>query len=200
MRTFYTVPTANGFRASIALEECGIDYDTRHVDLLQGEHRSDELLALNPFGRLPILKDGEAVVYGSMAVAMWAANHSGRLLPAKSEQDAFYHWLGIVMTDLAPTFSSHFFLDKLAPEPDEWGVSFHADILQRFLAGIDAHLANTTYFLTDYSVVDVLMYPSATASAARLPGALEPYPNLARWADGVGQRPAVLRGLAASQP
>lgn len=200
MRTLYTVPTANGFRASIALEECGIEYDTRHVDLLQGEHRSDEMLALNAFGRMPILKDGKKVVYGSTAIAMWAANHSGRLLPTPRDQDAFYHWLGIVMTDLAPTFASHFFLAQLAPEPDEWGINFHAGILQRFLAGIDSHLADSKLFLSEYSVIDVLMYPSATASAARLPDALEPYPHLARWADEVGSRDAVQRGMAASTP
>lgn len=200
MRTLYTVPTANGFRASIALEECGISYDTRHVDLLQGEHRSDEMLKLNPFGRMPILKDDDSVVYGSLAIAMWAANQSGKLLPAASEQDAFYHWIGVVMTDLAPTFASHFFLAQLAPEPDEWGVNFHAAILRRFLTGIDRHLADSQYFLSDYSVVDVLMFPSATASAARLSEGLEPYPDLARWAEHLGQRDAVQRGMAASTP
>ena len=78
MRTLYTVPTANGQRASVALEECGIDYAVRQIDFAKGEHRSDEVLALNPIGRLPILSDpdDDLVVYGSLAITRWAAARS----------------------------------------------------------------------------------------------------------------------------
>lgn len=83
MRTLYTVPTANGQRASIALEECGLEFETRTVDLLTGEHRNEAMLALNPFGRMPVLQyDSGETIYGSMAIGMHAAERTGKLLPS----------------------------------------------------------------------------------------------------------------------
>ncbi|MEM8816071.1 MAG: glutathione S-transferase family protein [Pseudomonadota bacterium] len=197
----YTVPTANGQRASIALEECGLDYEVRPIDFRKGEHRSDEVLALNPLGRLPILAEASSglVVYGSMAIARWAAAASGRLQPPPDQAAAMEHWAGIVMTDLSPAFASQFHLGVLAPEPHQWALDYYAEVIHRVLGVIDTHLTDREYFLGDsYSLADVLMYPSATSSTARLEGGLEPYPALMRWRDQVGARPAVIAGMAAS--
>ncbi len=87
MCTLNTVPTPNGKRASIALEECNLEYDIRIVDLTAGEHRSSEMLALNPVGRMPVLsvrdEPGEADrdLYGSLAIATYAAEKAGTLIP-----------------------------------------------------------------------------------------------------------------------
>ena len=201
MRTLYTVPTANGQRASVALEECGIDYAVRQIDFAAGEHRSEEVLALNPIGRLPILSDpdDDLVVYGSLAIARWAAARSAKLLPPPGREADAEVWTGIVMTDLSPAFASQFHLSVLAPEPHAWGLDYYAEVIHRVLGVIDSHLADNEYFLGDsFSFVDVLMYPSATSSTGRLEGGLTPYPALCRWRDRVGARPAVVRGMEAS--
>ena len=200
----YTVPTANGQRASVALEECGLAYDVRQIDFQKGEHRSEEVLALNPLGRLPILSgvtgdDPNSAIYGSMAIARWAAAETGRLLPPADKLAAMEQWIGTVMTDLSPAFASQFHLSFLAPERDEWGLGYYADTIHRVLAVIDAHLADHEYFLgEDYSLADVLTYPSAVSSIGRLDGGLDPYPSIRRWRDQVGGRPAVVKGMAAS--
>ncbi len=201
MVTLYTVPTANGQRASIALEECDIDYSVRHVDFARGEHRSPEVMALNPLGRLPILVDDQSgqVVYGSMAIVREAARRSGRLLPPESLETAADHWSGIVMTDLSPSFASQFHLGVLAPERFGWGLEYYGEVIDRILRVIDSHLAENVYFLgAEYTYVDVLMYPTAATSASRLPEGLEPYPAIQRWRDLVGARAAVQRGMEAS--
>jgi GST-like protein len=200
MRTLYTVSTANGQRASIALEECELDYDTRSVDLFNGEHRNEEMLALNPFGRMPVLQRGDSeTIYGSLAIGMYAARESGKLMPSAADENAFHHWIGVIMTDLVPAFAGQFYLGTLAPEKFEWGVDFYAEIIERFLNGIDAHLAKNEYFLAGgYSLVDVLMYPTAATSVPRVPGGLKLYPNITRWAALVGERSAVRRGMDAS--
>ena len=204
MRTLYTVPTANGQRASIALEECDLDYLTHAVNLYDGEHRSDEMLKLNPFGRMPVLTvehdSGETeALYGSLAIGQYAAESSGRLLPPAGARPRLHEWIGIVMTDLVPAFAGQFYLGTLAPEPDQWGVDFYQEIIQRYLANIDAHLANNEFFVAGlYTLVDVLMYPTAATSVTRMPGGLGPYPNLARWVETVAEREAVKRGMAAS--
>lgn len=201
MLTLYTVPTANGQRASIALEECGFEYELRHVDFTKGEHRSPEVLAVNPLGRLPVLIDEAAGlnVYGSLAIVRSAARLAGCLLPRAGAEIAADHWSGILMTDLSPCFASQFHLGVLAPERFEWGLDYYGEVIDRILSLIDRHLADNEYFLAaDYSYVDVLMYPTAASSAARLPGGLSAYPAIERWRDTVGARPAVQRGMAAS--
>jgi len=200
MTFLYTVPTANGQRASIALEECGVEYDVHTVDLLAGEHRNEEMLRLNPFGRMPVLAiEGGKTIYGSMAIGLHAARQSGKLLPLESDRDNFDHWLGVIMTDLVPAFAGRFYLGTLAPEKFEWGISFYADVIERFLAAIDTHLGKTDFFLPGgYSMVDVLFYPTAATSITRMQSGLDPYPNIARYAASVGTREAVLRGMAVS--
>lgn len=201
MLTLYTVPTANGQRASVALEECGIEYLTRNVDFTKGEHRSPEILAVNPLGRLPVLADVASGfnVYGSMAIVRHASSSSGRLLPPSGSEIAAEHWTGILMTDLSPSFASQFHLGVLAPERFAWGLDYYAEVIGRILSLVDSHLEENEYFLgTTYSYVDVLMYPTAASSAARLPGGLSPYPAIERWRDAVGARPAVQRGMEVS--
>ena len=204
MRILYTVPTANGQRASIALEECGLDYDVQAVNLYDGEHRSAEMLELNPFGRMPVLKltgdaDDKETIYGSLAIGQYAAETSGRLLPPAKARPAFHEWVGIIMTDLVPAFAGQFYFGTLAPETFQWGIDHYREIIERFLGGIDRHLANHEYFVgSSFTLVDVLMYPTAATSVARMTEGLNPYPNLARWADAVGSRDSVRRGMEAS--
>lgn len=199
MTILFTVPTANGQRASIALEECGIDYEVRAVDVFGGEHRSEEMLKLNPFGRMPVLQiesaSGELEnIYGGLAIGQHAASQGGSLLPDAELGDHFHQWIGIIMTDLVPAFAGQFYLGTLAPEPFEWGSNWYAEIIQRFLRGIDDHLADNSYFLgDDYSLVDVLMYPTAATSVSRMPDGMAPYENLARWTSQVAARDAVIQ-------
>ena len=200
--TLFTVPTANGQRASIALTECDIDFAATHVDLYAGQHRNADMLALNPFGRMPVLQlEGGETIYGSLAIGLHAAESSGMLLPDESERAQFHQWCGIIMTDLVPAFAAQFYLGTLAPQPDPWGLDWYREIIERFLAGIDRRLADHEYFLGGgYSLADVLMYPTAVTSVARTDAGLAPYPAIARWAAAIGARGAVQSGMAASAP
>ncbi len=103
------------------------------------------------------------------------------------------------MTDLAPAFSGQFYLGTLAPEPHEWGVNWYTEIIARFLRGIDDHLSSGDYFLGDeYTLVDVLMYPTAATSVARMAEGLAPYENISRWVSRLATRDAVVRGMSIS--
>jgi glutathione S-transferase len=145
-----------------------------------------------------VFDDGKTI-YGSLAIGMHAARTSGVLLPPDEDMDTLMHWAGIIMTDLVPAFAGQFYLGTLAPEKFQWGLDHYAEIIGRFLRGIDDHLGTGDYFLRcGFTLADVLMYPTAATSVARMPGALESYRNIARWAERVGGRPAVLRGMEAS--
>lgn len=78
------------------LEEVGVDYELKHIDLMKGAHKAPELMALNPMGKLPILTDGDAVVTESAAIGLYLADRyaPGRLAPAldSSERAAYLRW------------------------------------------------------------------------------------------------------------
>ena len=194
-----TCDTANGQRARIALEEAGVEYAAEFPDLGEGEHQRPDMLALNPMGRLPfvVIGAGDSVrtIYGSLAIAMYATERAPRLLPG--DRIDMYHWFGILLTDLAPALAGQFVFTRLAPEPNDWAVSLYTGAAERMAAHLDRHLEGHEYFVNaEFSVVDIVAYPIAATSLARLPGGLRRFPSLHRWAQRIGERPAVRRGMS----
>ncbi|MFK7957704.1 MAG: glutathione S-transferase family protein [Lysobacterales bacterium] len=194
----YTVPTANGQKAQVVLEELGFEYDTTTADLVAGEHRSPEMLALNPFGKLPFLIDEKEAVYGSMAIAFYACEKAGKLIPTdlKLRRD-MYQWVGMMASDMSPALAGQFMFSEIIPLEDSRVVEYFVDSAQRLFSVLDARLADRDYLVGGaLTVTDLLAYPSAATSAARLPGGLDPWPNIRRWAAVIGGREAVARGMA----
>ena len=87
MIDLHTVPTANGYKASIMLEELALDYRVHSYDLRKGDNFDPQFLAINPVARLPTIVDHDAgdgaplAVYGSAAILIYLAEKTGRLLP-----------------------------------------------------------------------------------------------------------------------
>ena len=84
MIEFYCAETPNAWKISIALEELGLPYTLRRLDLMQGEQKSPEYLTLNPNGRIPAIVDSENdnfVVFESGAILVYLAEKTGRLMP-----------------------------------------------------------------------------------------------------------------------
>ncbi len=202
MIELHTTPTANGYRASIMLEECGLDYAVRAYDLTKGEHLAPEHLALNPVGRVPTLVDdvpggGRAVVYGTQAIAQYLAERTGRFLPRDPvARAAAYTWAGVATSDLGPAYSGQFVFGVLAPDRAPYALEYFEKLCLRMLGAFDARLQSNRWLAGDeYTIADMLAYPTAAVSARRFPGSLDAFPNLARWAAEVGARPAVQRGM-----
>jgi GST-like protein len=208
MIELHTTPTANGFKASIMLEEVGLPYEAHTYDLMRGDHRQTQYLARNPVGRLPMIVDHEVAadepisVYGSAAILLYLAEKTGRLLPSATMARArTYEWLGIVSSDLAPAYSGQFVFSTLAPERLPWAVDFYERLCLRLLGPMELALAARPYLACDdYTIADVIAYPVATVSARRYPGDLRDYPAIAAWASRVGERPAVQRGMRVGLP
>jgi len=196
----YTVPTANGQKAQVVLEELGLSYDTASADLAAGEHRSPEMLALNPFGKLPFLIDQGESVYGSMAIAFYACEKAGRLMPSDlAERRDMYQWVGMMASDMSPALAGQFMFSEIIPVDDARVVDYYVEAAQRLFEVLNARLAARDYLVGEtLTVTDLLAYPSAATSAARLPGGLTSWPHIQRWAEMIGARPAVARGMARS--
>jgi GST-like protein len=203
MLELHTTPTANGYRASIMLEECGLEYRVRAYDLTKGEHLSAEHLALNPVGRVPTLVDDgvagdrPAVVYGSQAILQYLAEKTGRFLPADPvSRAAAYTWAGVATSDLGPAYSGQFVFGTLAQEKVPSAIQYFERLCLRMLGAVDTRLRASRWLAgEEYTIADMLAYPAAAVSAKRFPGTLDGFPNLGRWAAEVGARPAVQRGM-----
>lgn len=130
MIDLHTTATANGYKASIMLEEVGLPYRVIDYDLSKGEHMKPEYLALNPVGRVPTIVDHDAAggplsVYGSAAILLYLAEKTGQLLPSSAAERArTYEWLGVVSSDIGPAYSGQFVFNIIAPEKQAWAIDF----------------------------------------------------------------------------
>ncbi|MBK6597764.1 MAG: glutathione S-transferase family protein [Proteobacteria bacterium] len=204
MIDLHTVATANGYKASIMLEEVQLPYRVTSYDLVKGEHFTPAFLALNPVGRLPtivdhdVMADGKPLaVYGTMAILVYLAEKTGQLLPDSGAARAkIFEWLGIISSDVGPAYSGQFVFNVIAKDKQPWAVDFYNKLCTRMLQPIEQQLTKTRYLAgDDYSIADIMAYPVAAVSALRFPGSLDAHPQMARWAAAIGTRPAVQRGM-----
>jgi len=202
MIDLHTVPTANGYKASIMLEEVGLPYEVSRYDLLKGENLKPELLALSRVGRLPLIVDhdvagGPLPVYGSAAILQYLGEKTGRFLPASGRQRAkVIEWLGIISSDIAPAYSGQFVFNIVAPEKQPWAIAFYDRLCTRLIQVMEDQLSHSVYLAgDDYTIADILAYPVAAVSMKRFPGHLDAHPNIARWSNAIAARPAVARGM-----
>lgn len=202
----FCVPTANGQKATIFLEELELDYEITQVDLRKGEHLSPEFLAMNPVGRAPTIvdragPDGEPLtVYGTLAIGLYLCEKAGRLLPPQGALRAHvFQWMSFIASDLSPAFTGQFIHGVMAKEKHEDVITHYVMLAHRMLKVMDQQLADNQFLAGDqYTAADILAYPAAVSSAARLEGGLEPYRAIAAWAARIGERPAVQRGMEAA--
>ncbi|GMU68665.1 MAG: hypothetical protein AMXMBFR37_09970 [Steroidobacteraceae bacterium] len=203
MIDLHTTPTANGLKASIMLEETGLEYRVHKYDLVKGENFKPEFLAINPVARIPAIVDhdvpgGEPLpVYGTAAILLHLAEKTGTLLPRDPVTRAkVFQWLGIVQSDIGAAYTGQFVFNVMAPERIPWALEFFEAQCIRMVSTLELQLGKTRYVTgEEYTIADVIAYPVATVSMTKHPGNLENFPNLRRWVALVGQRPAVQRGM-----
>ena len=201
MIDLHTVPTANGYKASIMLEEVGLAYRVTSYNLMQGENFKPEFLAMNPVGRLPVIVDHDAAapitVYGSMAILLYLAEKTGRYLPtAAAERARVIEWLGIISSDIGPAYSGQFAFNVIAPEKIPFAIEFYNKLCLRMVQTMEQQLSRSEYLCGEnYTIADMAGYPVASMSMQRFPGNFNDHPHIARWAATVAARPAVQRGV-----
>lgn len=203
MIDFYLVPTANGQKSAIMLEEAGLAYRAQRIVRAVGGPPSADYLKINPIGKYPAIVDQEGpdgrpiTVFETLAIALYLAEKSGRLLPANARERAAAHiWASVANTNLTPMMATQYFLGVRAKtdvsEATDWVVSE----VFRFLAAMDQRLSEAEYLAGgSFSIADVLTYPAVATSVRRLEGGFSAYDNIVRWCTIVSRRPAVKRGM-----
>ena len=200
--TLYTAPTANGWKASIALEELGLDYDVEYLRFENNEQKRPEFLRLNPNGRIPVIVDHENadfVLAESGAILLYLAEKAGKLMPTEpDERHKAIQWLMFQMSALGPMMGQAMFFQRIAAPKgivDEYAIDRYRKESSRLLGILDDQLANADYFCADYSIVDIAMFPWARAHRwANVD--VSKLTHLRRWFERIESRDAVQRGLA----
>lgn len=197
-RRFYGWATPNSQRVSILLEELGLPYEVRPVNIRAREQFAPEVVALNPYGKIPILVEaGTPPLFESGAILMHLAETHGRFLPppgdpARAETLA---WLMVVLTSLGPFTGQAHHWTGLAPEKPEAARRHTVGLVARVYRLLDGRLGTARFLAGEaYSIADIAAFPwVAKRHWAEM--TLDDHPNLARWAAEVGARPAVIRGM-----
>lgn len=205
MIDFFYWPTPNGWKVSILLEELGIDYRTRYVNIGRGEQFEPEFLAVSPNNRMPAILDhdpdpsyGDAPVpvFESGAVLWYLAAKFERFMPTtalgRKEADEWLFWQVGGLGPMAGQLS-HFV--NYAPEGQPYSRERYANEYHRCLGVMDRRLEDRRYLLgDDYTIADMACWPWVLI-ARPLGQSLDEFPNLSRWRRAIKERPAVRAGV-----
>ncbi|MCC5996991.1 MAG: glutathione S-transferase N-terminal domain-containing protein [Oceanicaulis sp.] len=199
MFDLYTAPTPNGWKISIALEELGLPYEVKVLQLQKGDQKSPEYVKLNPNGRIPTLVDHEAggrAVFESGAILLYLAEKTGKLIPAGADgRWQAIQWLFWQMGGLGPMQGQANVFFRYLPEKIPLAIERYQTETRRLYEVMDARLSQAPYLAgDDYSIADIACFPWVFAhfwAGAPLDG----LDHLNDWKARLEQRPAVLKGL-----
>ena len=199
--TLYTAPTANGWKASIALEELGIDYDVEYLHFNKNEQKAPEFLKLNPNGRIPVIVDhdhNDFVLAESGAILLYLAERSGKLWPTDPRlRHQAMQWLMFQMSAIGPMLGQAMFFQRIAAPKgivDEYAIERYVTESKRLLGVLNDALRDQEYLCGEYSMVDIATFPWARAYRwANVD--VSDLIHLTAWLVRVEAREAVQRGL-----
>jgi len=198
----YSWPTPNGQKVHIMLEECGLPYAVHAVDIGAGEQFAPEFLAISPNNKIPAIVDPDGpdgrpmALFESGAILLYLAGKTGRLLP-QSVRGRYetLQWLMFQMGGLGPMLGQANHFRNAAPEKLPYAIDRYTKEAARLYGVLDARLARHDYVGgREYTIADIAVWP--WLRSWRNQGVeLSDYPNVAAWAEAIGNRPAVQRGI-----
>ena len=210
MIDFHYWPTPNGWKVSIMLEECGLEYATRYVNIGRGDQFAPAFLAVSPNARMPAIVDhdppaayGDAPVpvFESGAILLYLAEKTGRFLPdgALARKEAL-EWLFWQVGNLGPMAGqlSHFVNYAPADRDHAYAHERYGREYHRCLGVLERRLEDREFLLGEYSIADMAAWPwvlIAKPLGRPLDAEGDAFPNVARWRGAVKERPAVRAGV-----
>jgi len=205
----YSLPTPNGVKVSIALEETGLPYEPHLVRFDANEQMSPEFLSLNPNNKIPAIIDPDGpgqrplALFESGAILIYLAEKSGQLMPADAAgRYEAIQWLMFQMGGIGPMFGQVGFFNKFAGKDyeDKRPLDRYVAESKRLLNVLNQRLADRAWIAGDaYSIADIATFPWVNNligfyEAGALVG-IEDFPHVTRALQAFLKRPAVVKGL-----
>ena len=205
----YSLPTPNGVKVSIMLEETGLPYEVHRVDIGNDESHVPEFLALNPNGKIPAVIDPDGPggkpfgVFESGAILMYLAEKTGKFLPADpARRWETIQWLFFQMASIGPMFGQVGFFHKYAGREyeDKRPLMRYVNEAKRLLGVLDGRLAGREWIMgSEYTIADISMLGWVnnliTWYGAREIVGYDDFRHVDAWLQRGLARPAVQRGL-----
>lgn len=196
MIDFYTAATPNGYKISIMLEECGLDYRPHFLRLADQDQKKPEFLAINPNGRIPAIVDDGFAVFESGAILLYLAEKSGQFGGTDDRsRSRIIQWLMWQMGGLGPMMGQLNVFKRYFPENIPAAIDRYERETYRLFGVMEDQLGRNAFIAgDDYSIADMACWPWVAAHG--WPGlTLDGHPALKAWHDRIAQRPAVERAL-----
>jgi len=203
MIDLFTSPTPNGHKASILLEELGIPYSVKSINLGRGDQKDPEYVKLNPNGRIPTIVDHDPVgggepfaVFESGAILIYLAEKFGKLLPGDVRgRSRVIQWLMFQMGGVGPMQGQANVFFRYFPEKIQPAIDRYQNETRRLYGVLDRQLQGREFLCDEYSIADIANFTWVNVhSWAGVP--IDHLPNLVAWRERIRAREAVQRGLA----
>jgi GST-like protein len=204
MIDLYALTSPNVQKIFIMLEELGLPYNIKTIDVWANDNYKPEFAKLNPNRKIPVVVDHEGpggkpfTVFESGAILLYLAEKSGRFLPKDmAKKYEVIQWLMIQLTGVGPMFGQFTHFNLFAPKPgSEYALSRYRSEMKRLYELLEQRLANSSFLGGDeYSIADIATFPWTRQHDAH--GVKwEDNPNLARWFNTIAERPAVKAAIA----
>ena len=204
----HTWRTPNGYKVSIMLEELGLPYSVHAVDISKNEQFDPNFLAISPNNKIPAILDPDGpggkplAVFETGAIMFYLAEKTGSpLFPTHGEaRYKTMQWLMWQMGGFGPMLGQAHHFRRFAKEQIPYAIDRYTDETRRLYGVMDKQLGQSEYLAGDaYSIADIASYPWAARHEWQGID-LNDMPNVKRWYDQLGRRPAVQKGMTVPMP
>jgi GST-like protein len=203
MIDFYALTSPNVQKIFIMLEECGLPYNLKPVDVWNSEQFTPEFTRINPLQKVPAIVDQEGpggkpyTVIESGAILIYLAEKTGKFMPndAAKRYDSL-QWMMVQMANLGPMAGQLVHFSKFAPAGQDYGHARYRTQVNKLFDIYEDRLASQAYVAGDeYTIADIAAFPWLR-NIALLAVELSNRPHLKAWIDRIEARDGVKRALA----
>ncbi len=203
MIELYTWATPNGRKISIMLEECGLPYSVHKVDITKNQQFTPDFLKVSPNNKIPGIVDTDGpggqpyACFESGAILLYLADKTNRFLPAdRARRFDAVQWLMWQMGGFGPMLGQTHHFVRFASEQVPYAIKRFSDETRRLYGVLDKRLGAVEWCGgAEYTIADIATYPWAARHEWHKIDLAE-FPNVRRWYDQMGQRPAVKKGMS----
>ena len=205
MLDLYYWVTPNGHKITMFLEEAGLPYRLKGVDISAGEQFDPDFLKIAPNNRIPAMVDHDPAdggapvsVFESGAILLYLAEKTGRFMPGPEDirgRAAVQQWLMWQMGGLGPMCGQNHHFAIYAPEPIDYAINRYVDETNRLYGVLDTQLRDRDFIAGAYSIADMACYPWVKPHK-RQGQEIDDFPNIKRWMAAIKARPATVRAYA----
>ncbi|WP_424100497.1 glutathione S-transferase N-terminal domain-containing protein [Moorena producens] len=207
MIDLYFWPTPNGYKPLIFLEETGLPYQIKPINILRGDQFKPDFLAIAPNNRIPAIVDDAPAegnkpfaLFESGSILIYLAEKTGQFFSSNLRtRHQTIQWLMWQMGGIGPMMGQANHFTRYAPEDIPYGKKRYVNEFKRLLGVMEKQLSDRDYLTEDYSIADMACYPWIAFSHL-INVELADFPRVAKWVEGIAERPAVKRAYQVGEP